>query len=416
MLINAVPEIIKSFLLQFTNFDFLLLMVIVVFLVNQQYKRAESIRAAMFNIEPGGNWKDTIYAVFLGLAGGLAGSILSVLAGLPLSGSGNVFILVLFIAVVLMLINPRFICFAYAGGVISLSNIIFGIPSVNVYQILALVALLHMVESLLIFFSGHLGAVPTFFKNSSGHITGGFTLQKFWPIPLVVLVALGHPGAPSFTGNMPDWWPLIKPGGDYPIAGFALISVVAGLGYGDLAIARTPYEKRKISAILLLMYSVILFAFAVLAQHYYPLVWLAAIFSPAGHELVIYIGRRIELAGKPLYTPSEYGARVLEVIPGSNAWEAGIRSGDIIISIGGERVYNHWDLKSIVEGYYCSTEIEYLHGRNQQFMRGLVNCSGRYKRLGVLLVSQASDKAYVDINPPGLLSGILSRFWSKNKR
>lgn len=416
ILIEAVPQIIESFFLQFTNWDFLLLMIIVFLLVDQQYRRAESVRAAMFNTKPRRIWKDSIYAVILGLAGGLVGSILSILTGLPLSGSGNVFILVLFLAVVLMLINPRFICFAYAGGIISLSNIIFGFPVVNVYQILALVALLHLVESLLIYFSGHLGAVPTFFRNGSGSVAGGFTLQKFWPIPLVVLVTLGYPDAQGFVGSMPDWWPLIKPGVDYAPAGFALVSVVAGLGYGDLAVARSPYEKRKISALLLLLYSVILFILAVVAQHYYSLIWLAAIFSPAGHELVIYIGRRIELAGKPLYLPSEYGAKILDVMPGFAAWAAGLRSGDVIISMGNEQVLNHWDLKNVLENHSCPLEIEYLHGRGQVYLRELIDCPGGFEKLGLLLVSQISEKSYIDINSPGLLSGILTSIWRKTKR
>ncbi len=416
MLINMVLQILESYFVQFFEWEFVLLMAIVVFLVAMQYKKAESARAAMFGTKPAGYWKDTFFALLLGLAGGLTGSILGSLSGIPLSGSGNAFVLLLLIAAALMMINPRFICFAYAGGIISLSNIIFGVPSINVYQILALVALLHLIESLLIFFSGHLGAIPTFFRDRSGQVKGGFTLQKFWPIPLVVLFTVGYSDSQSLIGEMPAWWPLVKSGVEHPLNSFALVSVVAGLGYGDLAITHTPYEKRKISAVLLSLYSITLFLLAVFAQHFNLLIWVAALFSPLGHELVIHIGRKIEMAGKPRYLPSKRGARVLDVVPGSLAYSAGIRSGDILISVGRVFVYSHIDLNEVVQSLSGPIEVEFLHGKHQVFKRGLIDFHNTKKPLGLLLVSQINKSSSVEINAPGVLSGILSRYRGKNSR
>ncbi len=417
LLTDVVPLVVKNYILQFFDLQFLSLMAVVVILVALQYRRSESVRASMYGLKTSRMWRDTLFATLLGLAGGLGGSVLMVLAGIPVTGSAPVFVLFLVIAAVLMLISPRFICFAYAGGIISLANIITGWPPVNIYQVLALVALLHMVESLLIFFSGHLGAVPTFFGNHRGRVVGGFTLQKFWPIPLVALT-IDYPAAAEFFGDMPRWWPLIKPGvtTDPGNLGYVLVSVVAGLGYGDLAMARNPWQKSRLSALYLALYSVALFFLAVVAQNHAALTLVAALFSPLGHELVIYIGRRIEQAGRPVFVPSRRGLRVLDVIPDSVAWNMGIRSGDVLLAVGGVPVRDGWDLKHALEIVAGSLEIEYLQGRGQVYSRGLAFRPDVRGFLGVLPVPAENERSYVEIDSYPPLKKILAVLWKKIKR
>ncbi|RYD07115.1 hypothetical protein N752_00605 [Desulforamulus aquiferis] len=123
-------------------------------------------------------------------AGGVIASYLMLVIGLTLSGSGLLYLWPL--AILLMLIDARFLCFAYAGGILAFSSLVFGWPNVSVPQVLGLVAILHMVEAFLIYVSGHQGAVPTFIKNTEGKVVGGFALQKFWPIPLTAWWWLGR--------------------------------------------------------------------------------------------------------------------------------------------------------------------------------------------------------------------------------
>ncbi|MGB9905420.1 MAG: PDZ domain-containing protein, partial [Desulfotomaculales bacterium] len=134
---------------------------IVVFFVAFQYRRMAAVREGMTGLKEGRVWLDTFLAVIYGVVGGFAGSLLIVLAGLTLSGAGLLYLWP--VAILLLLIEPRFLCFAYAGGLLAVTHLLFGFPSLNVAQILALVAILHMVESILILVSGHLGAVPGYF-------------------------------------------------------------------------------------------------------------------------------------------------------------------------------------------------------------------------------------------------------------
>jgi len=111
---------------------------LVVVLVGMQYRRINSARASLYGVPLKPNWNEVVTASMFGLAGGIMGSVVMVLIGVTLTGSGLIYILPL--AILLMLINVRFICFAYAGGILAMSNILFGFPQVNVSQVLALVA------------------------------------------------------------------------------------------------------------------------------------------------------------------------------------------------------------------------------------------------------------------------------------
>jgi hypothetical protein len=191
---------------------------------------------------------------------------------------------------------------------------------------------------------------------------------------------------------------------------------VAGLGYGDLAIARTPWEKSRLSALYLALYSFTLFFLAVQSQYFSFLAPVAALFSPLGHELVIYIGRKTELAGRPAFAASSRGIRVLDVIPDSIAWNMGIRSGDVLITVGGFPVCDRRGLKYALESISGSLEIEFLRGPGQAYSRGLAFRPDMNRSLGVLVVPAENERAYVEINPPGWLNRTMALLWKKIKR
>ncbi|MDI6908027.1 MAG: PDZ domain-containing protein [Thermoanaerobacterales bacterium] len=378
---------------------------LVIVLVALQYYRVASLRRS-FLPGRGGVVRDTLVSTLFGLLGGFIGSLLVVGAGLTVSGSGLWYLLP--VAIALMLLSPRFLCFAYAGGLVSLANLVFGFPQISIPQVMALVAILHFMEALLILLSGHLGAVPAYVRVSGGRIIGGFTLQKFWPLPVVVLVLVGTlpPGGEGVV--MPDWWPLIPHGlpGNGKDLVFAMIPLVAALGYGDFATARTPASKSRVSAVHLAGYSLTLFALAFLAGREPLLSWAAALFSPLGHELVILIGKRLEMDAPPIYTPRRDGLLVLDVAPGSPAWHGGVRSGDLVVEVNGLPVRTRRDLAEALEtpGAY---ELFYL-GRDGRYRRETV-IRRPGETLGLLPVPDGDEEAFVEMRSGGLLDALRRR-------
>ena len=114
-------------------------------------------------------------SILYGLLGGLFGSVILLLVGLSLDNIGIVYLWP--VAIFLFLFNPRFLCFAYAGGIIAVFSlflrsllpaypvlgeikVLAGIMEIHLPSLLALVGILHLTESLLIYLSGHRGASP----------------------------------------------------------------------------------------------------------------------------------------------------------------------------------------------------------------------------------------------------------------
>lgn len=385
---------------------------IVVVLVWLQYRRINDMREAFYGIPLKFNWSEPATALILGLLGGIAGSMLMVLIGVTLTGSGLMYIWPL--AILLMLVDARFLCFAYAGGILALSSLLFGFPRVNVSQVLALVAVLHMVESLLIFISGHLGAVPAFFRDRSGRVVGGFTLQKFWPIPIAALAFMAGSEVPPGSVDMPGWWPLISPGVEAENIVYILIPVVAALGYGDMAITRSPRQKGRVSAGYLALYSVVLLMLAVLADRSLLLGILAALFSPLGHELVIHIGRKLEMQGVAVYVPRSGGLALLDVIPESPAWHAGMRSGDLLVAVNGVPVHSRADLAAMLYIVNPPIQVDYVDGKGRRIRRELLPYNNELHPLGILPVPEGDEQAaVVDLGTAGPLGRWFSDFWRR---
>lgn len=408
---EIIPLVLKSFLQAFMDPQFWPVFLLIVGLIALQYQRMGRLRESFFHEKSGRAWADVIMAAGFGLLGGLAGSFLMVFIGLTLSGPDLIYLWP--VAILLMLINMRFLCFAYSGGVLAISSLLLGFPQVNIPQIMALVAVLHMVESILILVSGHLGAAPAFIKEAGGRVVGGFTLQRFWPIPLVVLAVAGA-GAVQGVVEMPDWWPLIKPNvpGELQNMVFYLMPVVAGLGYSDVSIARSPVEKSRLSALHLGIHSVILLILAVLAEHSSAVTLAAALFSPLGHETVIYISRRIESCGEPLYVPSARGVRVLDVSPDMAAWRAGIRSGDIIMAVNGLELTDKNSFYQMQQETFLPLLVDYFSRAVGENRRRLLVPAGP-GGWGLVFVPEGNENKYVELWTAGPLGRWLKRFWRK---
>lgn len=380
---------------------------IVLALVAFQYHRIAKGRERLFGIKGSNVLKDTALATAFGLVGGLIGSVLLVLAGIDLMGLGIGYIWPL--ALFLMFINPRFLCFSYAAGIIAMFSLLFGVLEINIPHLMGLVAVLHLVESLLISFSGHVGAVPMYTKLKTGKIVGGFTLQKFWPLPIVALAFL-----PDFSGlttlpKMPGWWPLIKLGSEFSLNPVGvLLPFVAGLGYGDLALAHTPVEKSKMSARNLSIYSMVLLLMALLASRYQLFLYIAALFAPLGHELVIYIGKYTEISGKPIFVPAGRGVRVLEAVPNSAAHKAGIESGDIIFSVNGVEVASKRDIEAVVWGSAGLLEMEFISHAGGNWQRTVARITPHLP-MGIIAVPEGYETMYAEIANPVPLSGLWRR-------
>lgn len=411
-LVDILEILLGSIVQLFLEPTLLIPLLLVTLLVWMQYRRIAAMEHALFGVTLNAPGDQLLFSLGAGLLGGLVATLLFLLMGISLPETGILPVWIL--ALVLMMIHPRFLCFSYAGGIVALSSLLFGVPQVNVGGLMGLVAVLHLVEAVLIRFTGPKRATPVYVRHE-GQVVGGFALQKFWPLPFFALLALLIPeqwaGAPG-TVAMPDWWPLIGFGGEiatgYQLI-YSLFPVAAALGYGDIAITSTPQAKARRTSNLLLLYSLGLLALAVLSSRHTLFAYAAALFSPLAHEWLIISGQRREQVGKPVYTNAR-GPMVLATVPGSPADIMGIQAGDIIHRVNGYRVRTGEDIQFAVSPW--AFELEMLVERSTGEQQ-VLKYTGKVPPLGLIMVPDTAVSGIVHFGRPGPLGRWLARLRAK---
>jgi len=405
---------------------------LVLIIIGLQYRRLQQNERRLFGRNRYYLWEQILASALFGLVGGLiAGTILFVL-GINLMEIGIIYVWPL--ALILAFVHPRYLCFAYAGGLVGavaavvqlLSGILplmsasfwKGIHEINVPGLIALIGTLHFSESMLIALSGHLYPSPAYLRTEHG-VVGAFALQKFWPLPLVGIIAEVMPmaSAEALTGTpMPDWWPLFA-NKTVVETGFTLIyflfPIVAGLGFGDMAVSSSPRQKAQRSALHLGLYSVLVIILAFVANQQPALTLLAALFVPFGHELIILVGNKKELEGVPRYRAPAYGVKVLDLYADSSARAAGMLPGDIITNINGIPIENLFIYQAVLRSTWRPLQV--LAERDGESRLLIID----YQHdPGIIVVPDRFTTTYMQIKQVRFLEALkqrLKRIFKRNK-
>jgi hypothetical protein len=335
---------------------------IVVCIVLFQYIKAGKVEKDILGDYKRTPFLNTLSSVVYGFIGGILGSILFIHFNVLINQRDFLFILPL--ALILSMINSRFICFSYAGGIISLSSLILGWPQVNVASIMFVIGVLHLIESVLILLDGTSSKVPIFMEKE-GQIVGGFVMNRFWPVPFLLFINGG----------------IIKPA-----------TLLAILGYGDISFSSLPEEKAKETSFYLFLFSITLMFLSKRSQTEYIYRYAASIFAPVAHEIIVLLGKFKEERGRYFFQPSSNGLKVLDTMPGSIGEKMGFNSGDVILSINGKRILSKEDVEEIL--YYSPRTlwIDVLDRKNGYISKEY-RCYDRegIKSLGVIVVSEIPD-------------------------
>lgn len=377
-----------------------------------QTRQRARLKADFFQLRREPLGKTVLFIMAAGLSGGVLASGLLLLLGVGVDNIGLEYIWM--IALLLLLVRQRFLCFAYSGGLLALSHWLVGWPLLDAAQLLALVAVLHITEAFLVLITGHLNALPVYLQDKQHGIIGGFVLQMVWPLPLVMLAGLQLFGTLPQAGFLllPEWWPLL--GGvehDAARAGlFLLLPVLAALGYSDVAICHSIRQKTRQSATLLLLYSVALLLLVLLTRSIPVLQWVPALFAPLGHEAVIQYGRQQETQGTPRFTAPEQGVLVLDVQQGSPAARAGLRSEDWIIQLDGQAVRNRQDFLRRQYLLYGRVKVAYMRrGRMKQCRLHMK----QWSQPGIITAPDGQCNIYWNLGVDEGFAKILYKKWVK---
>lgn len=326
-------QLASSFLL---NFIFLVVYAMLVYVIRAQYERYKMLEDNRF-VKPVGTVKDFVKeSVLFGAVAGFITSFFSVVAGITVDSRSYEYMVL--ILIILRLINIRYLCIAYAGGILALINTVFGLKGSDASSILALIAILHIVESAMIYASPGKYSIPVLIKHKEG-IVGAFFTQRFWPVPVVLLTFLPGAAGQSLLDIIAggSWMPF-RPEAAGAASSLGLGCIAAVLGYSDVCITKEPDKKSRETAGRLLLYSSMLLIIAWASVHIHVFKIIGAVFAIAGHEGIIIYGKHKEKNGRPLFETVRRGVKVFDIPVGSHAHRMGMKRGDVILSVNGRDV------------------------------------------------------------------------------
>lgn len=362
---NELLEIVHITLISISkavyNYWFLIIVFILYFLI----KKIQGTNIYNFENSKPPIWS-LVEAVLQGIIVGIAGSLVIIILGIPINLSIYI-IYLLPISIMLSMIKIRYICISYSAAVIGVLALIFNgqkifnfkLPNININiaGLIALVGILHLMESILIFFVGADNCMPIICKKD-GKIVQGHVLQKYWPIPLAMLFVTSGTASGS-TIQMPYWWPLLK---THPISMesifFGLMPLIGVLGYSSITFTEQPEKRAKKTGLMLFLYSLFIIIIAIIAKDNWILNLIGLVLMAALHEAIMLFEQYYERHSQPIFTLPDKGIRIMHVIEGGAAKKAGMKNGQVIKKINDFEVINSRHFKELMENKWTFLWIE----------------------------------------------------------
>lgn len=378
------------------------------------------IERKLFAIRIHNPWGLVIFTIIHGILGAVIASVFIAVLGLQLTLQTLLGVAV--VSFILSLINIRYISFFYAGGIISLLAIFTqqGIivwdnidPWLQQYfsqihssSLLALAGVFYLIEAFLLFLKGNYGQIPASYFGQRGKLVGGFLLQRFWLLPIFILVPTTIGWDLSF---MPTWWPFFNTFTSENGQHFTLAFLPLMIGYTSIVIGRQPQELLRLSGRWLLLAGIIILGLSYGSQFYVWLMVITAILTILAHELLIVTLQAKEKKANPFFSHSKDGLVILAVLQGSPAEEMGVVPGERIARVNGIEVKHTKELYAALQqnAAYCKLEVVNLAGNIKFLERSLY--SGEHYLLGIILAPDESSRVYIKSSYTNLLSLILGK-------
>lgn len=392
---------------------------IAVILIALIYHRQLLQERRLFHVRLQSSITQTIRALLGGIVIGVIVSVISIFLGAHLTLASVICIWAA--TLILALFRIRYLCFAYAAGLLGvvqfglnlasgwqpegwLGSVTEALRALDMPALLVLAALLHLGEAMLVRLQGVTMASPLLFEGKRGKLVGGYQLQHFWPIPMLIMVPITGGGAEL------AWSPLLNAGGGYMLMALPIL-----LGFGEVTQSMLPGQKVQISAKRLLLYGTGLLVLSLLAAWWSPLMVVAALAAFIGHEFLVWYSGFEEQHRSPVYVHPVHGLKVLGIIPDSPAAELGIEAGETLYKVNGVMVDSPKELHRALRmnPAFCKLEVRNHQGESKFMQRAIYE--GEHHQLGVLMAPDTHEAWAVQLRPLTLFHIITLKLFARRK-
>lgn len=366
----------------------------------------------------------TLSQIVLGILAGAIGSVILSILGVTFSESSGIEFIFM-ISILSLFYKKKYISYAYSAAILGAIGIALKFISnitdmklflnIDILSLMTFVGVIYILEGILIIFDGSRGAIPVFTKKDD-KIVGGFSFNRYWPIPVAILMVFNNSiaGEDSIYSNITSWWPIINNKSIVPLLATVMIASIplyGIMGYSNVTFTQEKKTKSLRCGIAILIYGISVSLVGQLAGINILGQIIAIIYELLAFEVIMRYEYRIEKKGQSLYVSDDEGIMVLEVTPNSPAYEVGIKRGDKIIEINGQNIKSEGDIFKAARESILKIPIK-VKNNSGQVLEYVVQ--PRNKRLGLLLVPKmVKTEDMLEIKPDDL-KNIISEL--KNKR
>ncbi|MBM7833900.1 PDZ domain-containing protein [Clostridium sardiniense] len=344
----------------------------------------------------------TLSQITLGLIGGIFASLMLSILGVVFKENSGIELLFI-ISIISIFFKTKLTSFAYAGGIIGALSIVvtyFNIGGdsnsflkLDISSLIIFIGIIHIIQGFLIMIDGSKGAIPAFSKKNN-RLIGGYVLNRSWAIPITLFIALSSNMNSDIINNnisTPGWWPIFSNSSTLNLISTAILGMIPLFGlvsYNTATFTKTKRGKSISSGIYIVIYGIVISLISIIAEIGLAGKIIAIILVPLLYVAVIRFERMMEDKKEPIFYSDEHSICVLEVVPFSKAYSAGIKVGDRIISIEGKDIESEKQIYQALKDNHFDVEIE-IKSKSESRKKVRV---GKGKGAGMLLVPRFVDE------------------------
>ena len=362
-------------------------------------------------------WKLPMFFMILGgIIAAIIVSIIAVVLGFTLTVSTVYW--QWSIMIILMMFKVRFLTISYGAGIVSLLHLIASaigplslqkdiafiyetLLDINVISVLVISALLGVAQSILVRIQHKYIVSPVYMSGKRGKVIGGYVLQGYWPVPLLLFMPVSAEQSGAFLFNTSYGQPFFM-----AMSGEAwlLLACPLMIGVTQLTKVMTPKQLAQRVSGQGLVVSIILLLLAVGAWWFNALIWVAAILTVLATELLSWYNRSQESKQAPLYAQDDNGLKVLAVVKNSPAQQMNIEIGDIIVKANGQDVNSLEQLYDAMSINPAFCKLALLnHNRDLKFAHR-TRYADEHHQLGIILAPDEQAKYLAKYMEPSLFT------------
>lgn len=323
------------------------------------------------------------------------------------------------VSLLLALIRLRLVNIAYSAAIVTLLHLVANIigplslPSylAKVYSsllelqpvsLLAVAALLLLVQSALIRWQGKHFVSPIYMSGKRGKIIGGYVLRAYWTTPLLLFMPVVEhsKGAVSFAAHAAQPYFLQAGGGSV----WLLLACPLILGAAGMTQSTSPEQLVNRTAKQWALYSILILAISIAAWWVQPLLWVAALGMLICFELVYWLNILNEEKQPPRYGPLNNGLRVLAVVEQSPAVHMGIEAGDTVLKANGQAVNSLAELYEAMSINPAFCKLELLNTAGEIKFAQRARFADEHHQLGIIMAPDNTAKHLENYREPALVT------------